>query len=77
MRPITIGAPDYNLAKNFKRRNLIVFLFGVVPLVRGHVAKHKISIFDLTKLDEHWFSRYQSHENIVSVTSLGIVDKPT
>ena len=33
-------------------------------------------IFELTKFDEHWISRYKSHENVASITSLGIVQKP-
>ena len=44
--------------------------------VRGQVLECKASIFELAKFDEHWISRYQSHENIASVTSLGIVQKP-
>ena len=36
----------------------------------------KASIFELAKFDELWISRYLSHENIVSMTSLGIVQKP-
>ena len=29
-----------------------------------------------SKFDEHWISRYQSRENIASMTSLGIVQEP-
>ena len=29
-----------------------------------------------SKCDEHWISRYQSHENILSLTCLSIVQKP-
>ena len=39
----------------------------------GQVSECKDSIFELTKFYEHWISRYQSHENIASMTSLGIV----
>ena len=35
-----------------------------------------LSIFELAKFDGHWISRYQSHKNIASMTSLGIVQKP-
>ena len=44
---------------------------------RGQVSKCKASIFfELEKFDGHWISRCQSYENIASMTSLGIVQKP-
>ena len=45
-------------------------------LVRGKVSKPKASICELAKFDGHWICRYRSHENIASITSLGIVQKP-
>ena len=49
---------------------------GRPHLVCGHVSECKASTFEYTKFDEHWISRYQSHEDIASMTSLGIVQKP-
>ena len=40
------------------------------------VSECKASIFEPAKFDERWISRYQSHENIASMTSLEIVQKP-
>ena len=40
-------------------------------LVRAQVSECKASIFEIAKFDEHWISRYQSHENIASMTSWG------
>ena len=34
------------------------------------------SLMACSKFDEHWISRYQSHEDIASMISLGIVQKP-
>ena len=42
-------------------------------LVHGQVSECKAFIFELAKFDEHWISRYQSYENVASMTSLGIV----
>ena len=55
---------------------IAVAYLGRPHLVRGQVSEYKASIFELAKFDEHWISRYQSHENIVSNTSLGIMKKP-
>ena len=41
----------------------------------GQVSECKTSIFELAKFDEHWISQYQSHENISSMTCLGIMQK--
>ena len=41
------------------------------------IVANEISLMVCSKFDEDWIFRYQSHENIVSVTSLGIVQKPT
>ena len=49
---------------------------GRPHLVRVQVSESKASILELVKFDEHWISRYQSQENIASMTSLGIVQKP-
>ena len=49
---------------------------GRPHLVRGQVSECKAFIFWLAKFDEHWIFRYQSHENIASMTSLGLVQKP-
>ena len=43
---------------------------------RGQVTECKSSAFELEKFDEHWISWYQSHENVTSMTSSGIVPKP-
>ena len=45
-------------------------------LVHEQISECKASIFELAKLDESWFSRYQSHENIASMTSLRIMQNP-
>ena len=55
---------------------IAVTYLGCPHLMRGQISEHKASIFELAKFNEHWISRYQSHENIVSMTSLGIVQKP-
>ena len=39
------------------------------------IVANGIRFFYLAKLDEHWISRYQPHENIASMIYLGIVQK--
>ena len=55
---------------------IAVDYLGRPHLVYGEVSECKALIFELAKLDEHWIYRYQSHEYIASLTSLGIVQKP-
>ena len=40
------------------------------------IVANEISLMPCSKFDEHWISQYKSHENIASLTSLGIVQKP-
>ena len=40
------------------------------------IVANGISLIACSKFNEHWSSRYQSHENIASMTSLGIVQIP-
>ena len=51
-------------------------LHNYIQLVCGQVSEFKASIFWLVKFDEHRISRCLSHENITTMTSLGIVQKP-
>ena len=51
-------------------------LSGSSSFIAWKVSECKAFIFELAKFDEHWISRYQSYENIASMTYLGIVQKP-
>ena len=55
---------------------IAVSYLGRPHLVRGQASECNVSIFKLAKFVEHRIPRYQSRENIASMTSLGILQKP-
>ena len=69
--------PSPCMFKMSTTHKMTVAYLGRPHLMRGQVSECRASIFELAKFDEHCISRYQSHENVASITSLGIVKKRT
>ena len=60
-----------------KAHEVLITSLGRLPdIFKKKVSECTVSIFELAKFNEHWTSRYQSQENIASMTTLGIVQKP-